>query len=151
MILDKLDNAHLYSGISERLAEALSLLQDDNLVHGTEGRHEIDGDRMFCLIQRYTSRPPEKCNLEAHRKYIDVQFIVSGEEAVLYAHPEQLTVTQPYEIASDKELYQPYSKMNRIRLEAGSFCIFFPQDAHMPCLQADGPDQVHKVVVKVQV
>ena len=150
MICDMLKNAHLYAGISTRLARAFEVLADSEVVHWADGRYEIDGDRVYCLIQRYTSRPPEKCNLEAHRNYIDVQFIVSGEEFIRLARPDDLEVCQSYDSATDKALFVPRTGMTALRLGAGSFGVFFPHDAHMSCLQVDGPAEVHKIVVKVR-
>lgn len=151
MICDKIENAQQYAGLSPRLAGALEVLGNRELIHRVDGRYEIDGDKLVCLVQRYRTRPAQECNLEAHKKHIDVQLIVSGEEIIRHAHTEDLEVRQPYDEASDKTLYLPHEKMSQARLGSGMFGIFFPHDAHMPCLQADGPAEVHKVVVKVRI
>ncbi len=151
MICDRIENASLYAGISPFLARAFDALKDSVLVNGPDGRRDIDGDNIYCLIQRYRSRPPVECKLESHQNYIDVQFVLSGEEVIRHAHRDSLEVSQPYDSAKDRALYVPRDGMSSVWLDAGTFAVFFPHDAHMPCLQADGPADVHKVVVKVRV
>jgi YhcH/YjgK/YiaL family protein len=151
MIVDRLENADLYAPLSPRFARAFAALRDHAFVNQPDGRYEIDGDRLYCLVQRYTTRPPEKCNLEAHRRYIDIQLIVSGEELIRVAPAGGLELRQGYDPGSDKALFHPREGMSSVRLPALSFALFFPQDAHMPCMQADGPAEVHKAVVKVRI
>jgi biofilm protein TabA len=149
MICDRLTNAPLYAGLGARIGRALDAVSNPALQSRPDGRYDIDGDRLFCLVQRYTTRTADKCNLESHRKYIDVQLIVTGEEDILHANPDGLVVRQVYEPGGDKALYHPVDGMTRLRLRGGEFAVFFPHDAHMPCLQAGGPCQVHKLVAKV--
>jgi biofilm protein TabA len=151
MIIDRIENFNLYAGLSPGFARAFDSLRDTSFINRPEGRYEIDGDRAYALVQRYTTRLPEKCNLEAHRQYIDIQLIVHGEELIRVAPAGALEVRQPYEPGSDKMLFHPVDRMSSVRLSAESFAVFFPQDAHMPCMQADGPVDVHKVVVKLRV
>jgi YhcH/YjgK/YiaL family protein len=151
MIADKLKNAVLYSGISERLARALELLKDRDIINKEDGRYELDGDNLFCLVQKYETSPADKCNCEAHKKYIDVQFIASGEELIQYANINDLEVKESYDDTKDKILYKPSAKMSSAILTSGMFAVYFPEDAHLPCAQVSGPSNVHKVVVKVKV
>jgi len=153
MIFDKLENAQIYANISQRLAKALEILKDKDILEKPDGKYEIDGENIFCLIQRYQTRPPEKGKLEAHKKYIDVQYIVKGREIIShYFAPGGLDIQQPYDEQSDKMFFKPPQKMNPVLLTEGTFGIYFPpHDAHMACLQADGPSDVHKIVVKVKI
>ena len=84
MILDTLDNAARYESLNSRFAKAFDFLRT---VDGSQalGRHDLDGDACFALVQTYESKPVEKALFEAHRKYIDVQFIHSGRETILWA------------------------------------------------------------------
>ena len=150
MICDRLTNARLYAGLGAGITRALDALSDPVLQSQPDGRYDIDGDRLYCLVQRYTTRTADRCNLESHRKYIDVQLIVSGEEEILHAEPDGLAVRQHYDPAVDKALYHPVEGMTRLRLRGGQFVVFFPHDAHMACLQAGGPREVHKIVAKVR-
>jgi YhcH/YjgK/YiaL family protein len=151
MIVDRIENADLYAALSPRFTMAFAALRDPAFINQPDGRYEIDGDRLYCLVQRYTTRLPEKCNLEAHRRYIDIQLMVSGEELILVAPAGGLELRQAYDLESDKALFHPREGMSAVRLPALGFALFFPQDAHMPCMQADGPAEVHKAVVKVRI
>ena len=84
MIQDTLDHSACYEALSPRFAQAFKFLRT---VDGTQapGRHEIDGDRVFALVQKYATKPVESALFEAHRKYIDVQYVHRGRETILWA------------------------------------------------------------------
>ncbi|HEY2574566.1 MAG TPA: YhcH/YjgK/YiaL family protein, partial [Verrucomicrobiaceae bacterium] len=84
MIQDTLPLSARYESLSPRFARAFDFLRT---VDGTQslGRHEIDGDQVFALVQSYATKPVEEALFEAHRKYIDVQFLFSGRETILWA------------------------------------------------------------------
>lgn len=153
MIFDKIENADTYSGISQRLTKALETLKDQSILQKEDGKYEIDGDNIFCIVQRYRTKPPEKGKLEAHKKYIDVQYIVKGREIINHCFaPGSLEIEQPYDEKGDKMFFKPPEKMIPVSLSEGTFGIYFPpHDAHMACIQDDGPSDVHKIVVKVKV
>ena len=151
MICDKLENANLYAAFGPEFARAFDLLRNREIINGADGKYNLEGGRIWYLIQRYKTKPASSCNFESHRNYIDIQFIVSGEELIGHSYPDLLRILSPYDIASDKTLYEgkPLPELSTVRLAGGMFGIFFPHDAHMPCLQADGAADVHKVVIKV--
>ncbi len=151
MILDQTANACLYAAISPGIGRVLEMLQDTDLMDRADGRYEIDGSNLFCLVQTYTTRTADQCKLETHERYIDLQWMVRGEEAIGHCHPEGLEIQQPYDAELDRTFYHPREGMSEIRLQAGMFAIFFPHDAHQPCLQADGPGEVRKIVFKIRV
>jgi YhcH/YjgK/YiaL family protein len=113
------------------------------------GRYELDGDRVFALVQRYHTKPREQGVWEAHRRYLDVQYVAAGIECMGVAPLQNLTVTQPYAADNDCELLAGNGDL--VTASASTFAIFFPQDAHMPCLACGEPSPVVKVVVKVAV
>lgn len=87
---------------------------------------------------------------EAHRKYIDVQFVAAGVEEMGYANVDTLTVKKPYDETADYALFDGAGTF--VKVPTGSFTIFFPQDGHIPGSAIDGqPAAVRKVVVKVAV
>ena len=151
MIVDKIENAHLYSNLSERLAKALEILKDKGLAEKKEGRYEVEGDKLYYFVQRYQSRPLEEGKFEAHKKYIDIQFVASGQEALGYAPTEELKAQIDYAEDGDYRLYDVPDKFTAVRLTAGSFAILFSDDGHMPGSQSDGPCDVTKVVLKVKI
>jgi YhcH/YjgK/YiaL family protein len=150
MIIDTLENAKLYSScLDGRLQAALEYLAGRDCAALPVGRHDIDGKRIYALVQHYETRPGEDGVWEAHRRYADVQFVAAGVERLGYAPLGLLTPTQAY--AEDKDCALFAGSGDFFTLRAGAFAVFFPQDAHMPCRAAGAPAPVRKVVIKVAV
>ncbi len=151
MVIDKLENLDLYSGLSAKIKKGLEILKDRKLSAKKDGRYEVDGDNIYCLVQRYTTKPIEEGRLEAHKKYIDIQFAASGEEVIGHCLLGQLNVEEPYDGAKDVVFYKVPEEINTVKLSKGMFCILFPQDGHMPGCHLAGPSKILKVVVKVKI
>ncbi|MCA1963584.1 MAG: YhcH/YjgK/YiaL family protein [Prosthecobacter sp.] len=151
MILATLAQADRYARLHPGFARAFDFLRR---VDGTQalGRHELDGERAFALVQTYTTKPQADALFEAHRKYIDVQFIHSGRETILWAPLASLSEpTMSYDESKDAALWKLTADSTPLHVSAGHFCILYPEDAHAPCVQWDAPAEVFKVVVKVAV
>jgi biofilm protein TabA len=151
MVVDKLENAYLYTGLSSKIKKGLEVLKDEKLSTKKDGRYDINCDNLYYIIQRYTTKPIKEGRLEAHKKYIDIQFAANGEEVIGHSFPGQLNIQEPYDEAKDVVFYKVPDKINTVKLSEGMFCILFPQDGHMPCCQLAGPCEVLKVVVKVKI
>ncbi len=149
MIIDSIENASQYSGIGEGIRKALDYLGATDFAGMAPGRYEIDGTTVFALVQSYETKPRDSGVWEAHRLYADVQYMVSGVETMGYAPLTRLATTTPYSPEKDCELFDGAAEGAFLRVDAGSFAIFFPQDGHMPCLACGNPEPVRKVVVKV--
>lgn len=151
MIHDTLENSSRYEALSPRFAQAFAYLRK---VDGTQplGKFEIDGQNVFAIVQTYTTKPLEKALFEAHRKYIDVQFIYSGRETILWAPLALMQEeTRAYTDEKDAALWKLVPEMSLLHMTDGHFSILYPEDAHAPCVEWDGPSEVFKVVVKVAV
>jgi len=148
MIADKIDKTGLYTNLSQRLAKGLAVLEDPSLAKKQDGRYEVDGNEIFYMIQRYTTKKKSDARFEAHRNYIDIQAILQGSETIGWAPTDQLEVTQPYK--PDVMFLKSPEQFSELYLPAGTFAVFNPSDAHMPCYHAS-PSEVTKVVVKVRV
>lgn len=150
MIADTLAQHHRYTSLHPRFAAAfdfLAKLPADQ----PAGRYELDGDNCFALVQSYTTKPAAQGTFESHRRYIDIQFIQSGVETMLWAPLATLPVTQPYAAEKDVALHAMPARITPVNLQAGEFAIFFPEDGHAPGLECGGPATVRKVVIKVRV
>lgn len=134
------------------LQKALDFLRRADLDGLPDGRTDIDGDSVFALVQRYATRPVAAPTFENHLKYIDVQFIVSGEEVIGWAPVGAMTVTAAYDADVDIcfGTVAP-GTWTPVRLAAGQLMVLWPEDAHAPKCAAAGPAQVMKIVVKVAV
>jgi biofilm protein TabA len=147
MIMDKLQRWNDYPWLNDRFEKAfrfLESLQSDC----PEGRTEIDGDNIFCMVQSYETKAWEGQRFEAHRQYADIQMALEGAESILWAPTEILTVVQPYE--PDIEFYSLTDGPTELVVTPNVFCVLFPQDAHAPCLQHKSSPTVRKAVVKVR-
>jgi YhcH/YjgK/YiaL family protein len=151
MIIDTLDQGPRYTSLHPRFAAAFEYLRQ--LPAGQPaGRYDIDGDECFALVQSYTTKPLAEVKFEAHRKYMDIQFVLAGRETMLWSPLRSLPgVTQPYVEERDVILFAMPERPVPVHVRAGEFTVFFPEDGHAPCLQLDGPEEIRKVVIKVRV
>ena len=149
MIIDCIDNASFYYGVNKRLIRAFKFLREESLAEMEPGKYEIDGSNIYALVQSYETKPEEKGAWEAHRRYIDIQYLVSGTEKMGWANLEAMTVCREYTETEDCLFLK--GKGNFFLLEPKNFVIFMPQDVHMPGLTATNQQTVKKVVVKVKI
>ena len=149
MIIDRLANPAPLYHLPVRLGRALDYLRATDMRTVALGRHDIDGDRLFALVQEYTTRPADQCVWEAHRKYIDVQCVILGVERMGVATLAQMQEREAYDGARDVTFFAPGTEF--VTLHAGMFAILGPEDVHSPGHIADEPGVVRKVVVKAAV
>lgn len=149
MILDQLKNAAHYSCICENLKKGFHYLENTDFSTLEPGRYDIDGQDVFALVSEYESKEANDCRLEAHQVYSDIQYIVSGREAIGYSPLTNQTILTPY--TPEKDIVFFMGETTQLVVEQGMFAVFFPQDVHRPCMQIDGPEKVKKVVIKVKV
>ncbi|MDB6119448.1 MAG: hypothetical protein JWO08_3229 [Verrucomicrobiaceae bacterium] len=151
MVHDTLANAGRYEALSPRFATAFAYLRT---VDGTQplGRFDIDGDNCFALVQTYATKPVETAKFEAHRKYIDIQFLYSGRETILWAPlADMKEETMAYNPEKEAALFKLIPDTTAVHVSAGHFAILYPEDAHAPCVEWGVSEQVFKVVIKVAV
>jgi len=153
MILDRLENAGLYRPMGANIALSLDYLRRTDFSQMPSGRHEVDGDRVWAVVQRYRPKPPAQAVWEAHRQYIDVQYVAAGTERMSYAPlGDGLSVRQAYDAQKDAILFDANGEF--FTMSAGDFAIFAPHDVHAPGLATDPPEgsaEVCKVVMKCRV
>ena len=147
MIADKLENIETYTGISKALAVGLNLLKEVDFASVPDGKYFADSEGVFYMVQSYETKE-QNDTPEAHRKYIDIQYIISGEEKIGFGNLGDMT-----EVKANPEgdIWFYHGPMSYVTLNSGFFCIFFPQDAHAPGMAVNGCTPTRKVVVKVPV
>lgn len=149
MIYDKIDNIEYYKGLSPNIALALDFLKQmkpDTAV----GIYQIN-PRVKAIVSEYETKVKNEACFEAHRKNIDIQYLLKGEERISSMPIERLTLTQPYSEANDAAFYSSEGvRAQEITIGDGYFAVFFPQDGHMPQLSVGEPMKVKKIVVKVE-
>ena len=100
------------------------------------------------MVQEYDTKPAAQAKWEAHRKYIDIQYVISGMERMGFAN---LKTMQVGEYAPERDFQALNGAGSFVDVFAGAFVIFFPEDGHMPCLCVDAPEPVRKIVLKVRI
>ncbi len=148
MLIDRLDNSHLYSALHARIKTAFDFLQKTDFSVFPAGKYEIDGPNLHAILQQYDTKPKSQGVWEAHRRYIDLQAELQGTEIIGYANTTRLT-PGVYDAAKD---FLPLSgEGDFLTLQSGSFVLLFPEDAHMPGIAPGLPQPVKKIVVKIVV
>jgi biofilm protein TabA len=118
---------------------------------GDTGRVEL-GDGVFALEQAYIAKPRAEGRWEAHKVYIDVQVIVSGDELMEVTDVSRLAVAEDHTPAKDILFFEQNLDGSVLRMRAGELAVFYPADAHKPSLASGEPAAlVRKTVVKVPV
>ncbi len=148
MVIDQLKNASLYYNLGEGIAAALRYLQNTDATKVEPGRYALDGDKLYAMVQQYDTKPKAQGFWEAHRKYLDVQYVAQGTEHMGFAHFSQLR-PQPYD--AEKDFLKLEGEGEFLLMRAGTFMILGPDDAHMPGMAVDQSQPVRKVVVKVRI
>lgn len=107
---------------------------------------------IFALEQSYITKSIQKCQYESHLKYIDIQLIVEGSEIIQVANSSYLDILNSYDTSKDLILYRkPIYKTSDLILYKGDIAIFYPFDAHMPCISYKNEEKVIKTVVKIPI
>ncbi|BET69145.1 YhcH/YjgK/YiaL family protein [Opitutales bacterium ASA1] len=150
MILDSIDLADLYAGLHPAFAAGFAWLRAFDAAT-PDGRHDIDGERHFALVQTVPTAPAAEKQFEAHRRYIDIQYVVSGDEIMLHAPLAGLREIAPFDPTRDVGFFHDPSSATALRVPPGSFAVFFPHDAHKPCCCPSSPGTVRKIVLKIEV
>jgi len=152
MILDIIENAASYAGLHAGIDLALKAVAAYTPDNYETGRIEIDGDKVFLNRNAYATADPAKAIFEAHRDYIDVMYMVEGEETIYVKPTSQLSnITKEYNEEGDYLLADFDKDATPVHLTAGSFVILMPQDAHAPNCWYGESRNVKKIVGKVRI
>ena len=119
MIFDVLENAYRYQGLGGRLDRAFENLRNTDYSGYEPGKYEIDGENIFALVSEYETRGKESSQFEAHRKYVDLQYMIGGEEWVGYAPLQEHVPSREYDDEHDYALYPGDASF--VRFSAGMF------------------------------
>ena len=113
------------------------------------GIQKLQGDDVYVNVHGYDTLPREHCRVESHRRYVDLQYCISGGESIDWWLTSGLELEEGYDPARDLLFYRPGQAGTTLRMSPGNFVIFHPSDAHRP-KQSDGINpKVFKLVVKV--
>ena len=152
MIADKLNSAELYFPLNDKFPAAFDFIKKAIKENYQIGKYEIDGDNLYAIVQEYETKPLSDGVYEGHKKYIDIQFIVSGIEQIGVADINKPKAKTEYNAENDFCLYDDIDDDSNLVLKENDFAVFFPHDLHKPGLAfGNKPTAIKKIVVKVKV
>lgn len=149
MILDSVNNLGQYKGLSKNLDRAIDYISENDLSVLPVGKNEIYGDDVFVIINEYKTKNESDCIIETHKKYIDIQIMLKGDEMIGFAVLANQDIKIPYDDKKDCVFYS--AELDYQHLRQGNFAIFMPTDLHSPSIKIDTPQSVVKAVVKVRI
>lgn len=135
----------------ERWDKAFKFLNESDLKNMELKRYDLDGNNLYCLLSEYMSKNEENARYEAHRKYLDIQYVVSGKEFIgITPISQQKDVLEPYSEEKDI-MFMTVNQGTNHQAQPDRFFIFFPDDLHRPGLKDGENSPVRKMVVKVRI
>jgi len=148
MIYDHFDNLALYAAPGTLLYKALVYARDV-AADVPDGRIEIDGEHLYASVASYETGTRDERRFEAHRRYIDIQVLLAGEEAVDVTLERDLPPLEVYDPQRDVMFLKPPAHAATLPLRPGWFAVFYPHDVHRPGCHLEGKRAVRKIVMKV--
>lgn len=148
MIIDSLENISIYKNIPQNVINFIKTLTPETEI----GRYEIDKNS-YVNVEVYETKNLSDCKFEAHKKYIDIQMLLSGIEELDYTQVRGLTVSEAYDDVRDIMFFEnPNRIFDSVILEAGKFALIYPHEAHRPQVAFNATSKtVKKVVVKIHI
>lgn len=153
MIKDNSQHIDYYNYLTKDLQLGLKYLKETDFSSMENGKYEILEDKIFAIIQDYTTKPVAECKFEAHKKHIDIQYIIEGEEQIGVSDIDNFAEETEYN--EEKDIVFLAQKTDKapdfIKLKEKEFAIFTVNDAHMPSIAIETPSFVRKVVIKISI
>lgn len=152
MIIGQLKKFYESDSLQKELNEAINYLKKTDFSKMAKGKYTINGDKIFLILDEYETKPKNEKKAEVHKKYIDIQYMISGTELVgagFFDNGNE--IFEEYLEEKDRALYTTVHNEFEILLSKGMFAIFFPADIHRPGCQYKSKENVRKAIVKVQV
>lgn len=148
MIIDRLENLETYDIVTPEVLDFVKGLKVTTPV----GRYDIT-EKIYANVEVYQTKSELECTLEAHRKFIDIQLLLCGEERINFIDIDGLKVVKNYDCKKDILFFKrPKTELNKLYLNGTNFAIFYPNDAHAPQITTFGlQSNVKKVVIKIPV
>lgn len=147
MIVDLVANAHSYFSLHPRFARSLNYLASTDFHSMPLGTYEVEGKEIFAIVNEYETKDAIECVWEAHRKYIDIHYVLRGSELIGTTLLTNQPPTKDYDVENDYLLFGEGA--SKQVLQPGMFAIFYPHDIHSTSHHPNSKSFVRKVVMKV--
>lgn len=153
MITGKIDDLKLYYSVCPEFEKVYEFVKEYFENPKPDGSYELIADKLNANIATYCTGAAGTKQLEAHRRYADVQIVLKGAERIDWAHISDCKVelSEEFSKGGDIGFYADPEYVSSILLNAGTFVYLLPEDAHKPCVNAGADSaEVTKVVFKVK-
>lgn len=149
MIYGTISQLDRFGHLEPAVRRSLEYARAHDLAPLEKGRHDVDGDALYFNVAEYTTGPSEEKAYEAHRAYIDVHYMIQGEEQIEVAFVSRMEQGE-YQPEGD---YLPVSGTAAacVTLREGDFLVCYPEDGHKPGVQTGAPRAIKKAIFKVAV
>ena len=146
------DVAKQKSVLPAAVVRAIEALKNLDLTKVEAGRYELEGDKLFYLIQDVETRSFDESKSEAHHSYADIQIPLTGAERYGFSLPQaNLAATEDRLTSGDIAFYPTPANEFFMDIEPGAFAVFMPKELHRPCLSVKEKTKMRKAVVKIHV
>ncbi|UUX34686.1 YhcH/YjgK/YiaL family protein [Fundicoccus culcitae] len=147
MIIDTMDHLKHYPEIFEKIETVLeTILKQTDYELG----QQFPFEHGFYFFGKDKTLAADLGDYEAHRKYIDIQILLKGNELLYWNPIESLDEVIPYDAEKDIIFYDG-SVDNPFSITAGTAYILFPWDAHKAARHIDQASDYEKVVIKLEI
>lgn len=149
MIVDTLENASRYYMLHPSLEQAFDFLETLTAEDFPEGKTELIGDHLFGNGMIRDTKSYDESIWESHNKYLDIHFLVEGDEKIFYADEADMTETQAYNEEKDITVFD--GDGGEVFFPINGFVIFFPGEIHKALVHGARPNKVKKMVIKLSI
>lgn len=153
MISGRIEDLKYYYSVCPEFENVYAFVKEYFENEKADGSYELIPDKLTASIATYTTSPAEERQLEAHRRYADVQVVLKGAERIECAHISDCKVEMSEEFSKGGDIgfYADPEYVSSIALDKGTFLYLLPEDAHKPCVNAGAESaEVTKVVFKIK-
>mgnify|MGYP000057613166 CR=1 FL=1 len=151
MIFGNINNIGDEKNYPAIILEGLKTLKEGEWDKKENGRYELKGEKMYISISEYETAPEETKKPEVHRKYIDIQYMFEGDEIMEVENVNNLEVSKEYDETLDYAKHFQSTNSSSLKIKESEMAIFYPLDAHMPCIKLDENKKIIKAVFKILV
>ena len=135
--------------LKKRIDRAIDYIKGLNIKSLPVNEKIVVDDEFYYSIQVYTTKSEDECKLESHRKYVDIQLLLSGCERMNIADVSRLTIKENYDSDKDVMFWNVPQHMASVTLNAGDLIVLYPENAHRGAVAEDDSSKVVKIVGKV--
>ena len=115
------------------------------------GKYEIDGKNLYAMVQEYNTKATTEGRFEAHRKYADIQYVISGMEIMEYVHLAKVDDDTDYDGDKDIVFFKYDDPATNVVVSDGDFAVFMPEDVHKPGMKIKESAPVKKILIKIHI